>query len=815
MLDAAQQAVCDMHGRTALVLAGPGCGKTHILALRVFKANAEHGVGFDDMLCLTFTNRAAREMNERISALMGYKPEGLFVGNMHRFCFRFLMANGLVPPETGIMDEEDVLEYLDTTFGIVRAGDVANFQKAVMRVYQDEHDFPEGLKQRLRFTLSDADYERVKEYMAYKQRHELIDFDEMILRTYEALTSPEGDLLEMSAFSWVQVDEVQDMTPLQLAIVGRLTANADARVTCLYLGDEQQAIFSFLGAGGAALDQLKRQCGKNILRLQRNYRSPRRLVELCNELASVWLDIDRDFLPEAHPYATDESEVHLVVTDTPGLDMASEVGRLQMLHPGESIAVLTHTNALGDEASEMLRACGIDHIHLSRRDVFKQASFKTVYSHVAVAVNPWRRGEWARLLYQSGSVRTLRSARRLCAGLVDRGIAPDELLAPDAPGAIERFCELMDEEKGLTVAVIDTETTGLDIFEDDVVQIGAVKMRGGRIVEGSEFDILIRTERPLPRSLGNGAPNPLIEVYAQGEHVDAEEAYRLFGEYLSDVDAVAGHNLDFDLPILRFNYHRRAAATELPRVLSDEGESIDTLRVSRLCMPQLRRYRLGELCERLHVAAPEAYHLASADAVATAGLALALRPMAVAKLEGIRELKADKRYRRTSGLFEAAYGHHYRRARALLFDSEIRSDNTLEAELTRVYEAFSNAGFIEEMERYAYVRRLVNEVMVDHALQPRFREQAMKGLSELLTFNEGDLFTNGIINENTSVMTIHKAKGLEMDNVIIYCADTGWGAVVERAKVYYVAFSRARRRLIVQTTGRLDPVVEALRNKLK
>lgn len=89
--DAQQQQIIELSDTTALVLAGPGCGKTHILARRVFHASAH--TDFDEMLCVTFTNRAAREMKQRIEAYMGYVPQNLFVGNMHRFCLRFLYEN--------------------------------------------------------------------------------------------------------------------------------------------------------------------------------------------------------------------------------------------------------------------------------------------------------------------------------------------------------------------------------------------------------------------------------------------------------------------------------------------------------------------------------------------------------------------------------------------------------------------------------------------------------------------------------------------------------------------------------------------------
>ncbi|MDE6310687.1 MAG: UvrD-helicase domain-containing protein [Muribaculaceae bacterium] len=814
MLDSDQQRIQNIFGERALVLAGPGCGKTYILARRVFEVNAQHGVGFEDMLCMTFTNRAAREMNERISSLMGYVPEELFVGNMHRFCFRFLLTNNLLAPETGILDEDDQNEYLLAEFGINRAGDAANFRKAAVRVFQDEHDFPEELKQRLRFTLSETDYSRVKAYMDYKRDNMLVDYDELILRAYEALSSREGDTLEMSSYSWIQVDEVQDMTPLQLAIVRLLANNTGGRTTCLYLGDEQQAIFSFTGAGGPALERLKQECHGHIYHLKRNYRSPRNLVELCNELARVWLDIDEDFLPSTGDDAPEVGVLRLTHAGSPALEAAHEVMRMTTMHPHESVSVLVHTNQQAELVSQALDMAGVTHIKLSRNDMFHQPAFKTIYSHLAVVMNAFRVSEWARLLYQTGAAKSLRAGRRLCSGLIDMGISPAELLGDGDGTILERFCELTDPKADRTIAVLDTETTGLDIFEDDVVEISAVKMRGGRVPEGSEFDVLIRTDRPLPRTLGKGEANPLLDVYDASKAVSPEEGLRMFAEYLCDVDAVAGHNLDFDLPILRFNYRRRSSDGDIPRALQEDAASVDTLWVSRLTLPRRRSYRLGALAGLFGIDTGTA-HLAIDDARATAKLVEMLRPMALTKLPRLREAMADPRMRRVRTRLEDAYGHHYRRARALLEDPQESPGNCLVAEMTWLYDEFESRGLIERIEHYDYLARLVDEVIVDSSREPRFREQLTRRLPELLSFNEGDLFTNGIIMENVSVMTIHKAKGLEMDNVIIYSADTGFGSVSERAKVFYVAFSRARKRLTVHYSCNPDPIVAAIKNKFR
>ena len=84
--DPDQEKIVDFFGGQALVLAAPGCGKTDVLSRRIVKAHRDYAVDYSEMLCITFTNRASREMKERIEETLGDIPSNLYVGNLHRFC---------------------------------------------------------------------------------------------------------------------------------------------------------------------------------------------------------------------------------------------------------------------------------------------------------------------------------------------------------------------------------------------------------------------------------------------------------------------------------------------------------------------------------------------------------------------------------------------------------------------------------------------------------------------------------------------------------------------------------------------------------
>ena len=109
--DASQELVLNLTEGFHLVLAPPGCGKTQILAERLKKA-CEAGVPFSEMLCLTFTNRAARSMQERALPMLSQTDEAPFMGNVHRFCSHFLFEKGLISAATSVVSDDDLLSIL-------------------------------------------------------------------------------------------------------------------------------------------------------------------------------------------------------------------------------------------------------------------------------------------------------------------------------------------------------------------------------------------------------------------------------------------------------------------------------------------------------------------------------------------------------------------------------------------------------------------------------------------------------------------------------------------------------------------------------
>ena len=786
MLDDDQRAVIALRKPSALVLAGPGCGKTHILARRVLYARS-CGVPFADMACLTFTNRAAREMLERVGALAGDTRDLPFVGNLHRFCLRLLFENELIHPDTTIFDDTELEQYCRSAFGYTKPYQAELLSKAARHIYQRNSGHPDAVcltgGEFSPQTLADA-----RKYIAFKQENNLIDFDDILLKAYTALRADSGWRLSNAYFPWLQVDEVQDLTALHLAIIDEIAGDDSTR---LYLGDEQQAIFSFLGAGGAALEALKKRCKGNIYHLGNNYRSSRRLLEITNHLAADYLGIDRNFLPVCRRGEVAAGEARFYTADSDSLPEICSAWVRQLANRNDigSIMVLVRTNRQGEIMSQALADKGIDHIFPGKNDVFRSAAFKTVWSHLAVVMNDCRMHQWVELIYRCRALKSLPSARRLVSELERHAFSPAGLLDIFKPTQCELLCAAVDENR--PIVVFDTETTGLDIENDDIVQLSAVRIIGGRISD-EYFNVFIDSPLPLPAIVG-GTANPLIEQYATERRLTASEALARFIAFAGDGTVLAGHNVDFDMAMLRNNIRRRTGLP-VPQWAEYGAQALDSLHLSRLLHPRLRSYRLGALLETLEIEGLNS-HTALDDARAAGRLLSSLIPEARRVLPAHRAVRANPAVLKVATRLSERYKPLYESTRARVYNAADRSA-TLAAEVMRADDFFVAMKATPPLRHRKYIGRLIDAVIVNPLTQRNLYMQLSANLNALLTFNEGDFFANNIVEEQVRVMTIHKAKGLESDAVVVYDANRGPGRYEDYLRVLYVAFSRARKVLV-------------------
>lgn len=802
----------------ALVLGAPGCGKTDILSIRVLLSHQIYNIDYKDMLCLTFTNRASREMKERIKNTVGDVMADLFVGNLHRFCIKFIYENNLVPIDVGIADDTEQEEIFAELTGKMQVPtwQIMNVTNASAYYYMKAHNFPCEIAGKERY-IDQTTKELAERYSKYKEENKLIDFDDILLLTYSALMEDNYQLkYHYSSYKWIQVDEVQDLNPIQLAIIEKLVAKDYYSV--VYLGDERQAIYSFLGANHDNIVSIKQKAGKNFFVLSNNYRSPMYLLDMLNNYAIYRLKVDATLLPKTNNKqhvddglllincngTTDQRNV--IATLGRNLYLGSQEKFEETKDPKdlESVGILVRTNADADELSKNLEDHGIAHIKLSKKDVFKMVDFKTLFSHFSVVVNDTKFSDWARILYQTKVFVTLQLSKRCIKKMRNIGLTPLDLMYYENSSYYIEFCKSYEDKE---IVLFDTETTGLDIFNDDIVQIAAMKMRNGKIVPGSEIDIIIKLEcdKTIPLTLHDGLVNPMIEEYKrrsvnrqQGNQyfMGAEEAFDFFVKYIGDAELL-GHNVNYDVHILENNIARRTNS-----VLFKTPVYWDTLKMARMLDPNLRKHSLESLLTAYELEGVNS-HNALDDIRATKSLADycydKMYKLVDTQINFISHPELKKVQRRLKEKYWPLYKHTMDK----LYTATINQENTFDYEFDYIYHQMVSLKFIEKIKLYPYIRSLFSKVVIDSEKDVYFNHQLVNHLYEFRTFNEGDFFQNGIIDERMFIMTIHKAKGLEFDNVILYDITNGrmprynTRNVGEDARVLYVAMSRAKKRLYI------------------
>ncbi len=835
ILDSEQSAVVSFSGDTALVLAAPGCGKTEILSYRILMAHQIYKVPFSSMACFTFTNRASRDMRERIKKTVGDEAlSELFVGNLHRFCIRFLYDNEIIPIDTCMIDDadqEEIIREIACDLPWLNASKIKAIGDSACREFMVNNHFPQRLA-----TYKHADnrlWAYANSYAEYKNDYRLIDFDDVLLLTYRAMMEPDYRKYKYASIPWVQVDEVQDLNPLQLAIVDKLLA--DDYDSIVYLGDEKQAIYSFLGTKEDSLITLKRKSGNNFFTLSTNYRSPAYLLNMLNDYAVKVMHVDTLLLSHTDNKTlvddglvlvrcNDDNEqakvVAMLVRDISFKNQeASE--RSADDYKEESTGILVRRNKDADDISQLLQAHEIRHMKITNKDIFKGISFKTLHSHFAVVVNDARFNGWSRLLFQFRILDRKSLATRCIKKMRDIGLTPLDLMNYDDSSYFLEYSRSYEEKE---IVIFDTETTGLNVFEDDIIQIAAVKMRGGAVVPGSELDIIIETNREIPRTLRAGLPNPMFEEYRRRkagrstkpcEHfMKPQEAFQLFLHYVGS-DELLGHNVNYDIHILENNVLRRTSGLSFSAPVC-----WDTLKLARMLDPNLRRHNLETLIEIYGLEGVNS-HNAFDDVNATAALAKHCYGKMQPLLEAQIPFLAHPETKRIQKHLVQKYLPLYRHTLDKLYSPAVDEEHTFLHEFRYAYAQMREHRRIEPIKMFNYMCELFDKVVIDNVKEKYFNHQLCNHLYELRTFNEADLFQNGIITEKTHIMTIHKAKGLEFDNVILYDITGGkfpYGTyrdsirdqeTQEAARLLYVGMSRARKRLHITYKEHLSPFIDS------
>ncbi|NKE67537.1 AAA family ATPase [Ramlibacter sp. RBP-2] len=296
-LNPEQRAAVTLPNEHALILAGAGSGKTRVLTTRIAWLLSTGQVSPGGVLAVTFTNKAAREMMTRLQAMLPLNVRGMWIGTFHGLCNRFLRAHyklANLPQGFQILDTQDQLSAI----------------KRLMKQFNiDDERFPakqtqwfiagckeDGLRPNMVEVHGEDDRKKVEIYQLYEeqcQREGVVDFGELMLRSYELLqgNDPIRDHYQRR-FRHILIDEFQDTNKLQYAWIKMFAQPRDgspgAQPNSVFaVGDDDQSIYAFRGARvGNMADFVREFQVAHQIKLERNYRSYSNILDSANELIS-------------------------------------------------------------------------------------------------------------------------------------------------------------------------------------------------------------------------------------------------------------------------------------------------------------------------------------------------------------------------------------------------------------------------------------------------------------------------------------------------------------------------------------------------
>lgn len=398
-LNERQLAAVTAPDESVLILAGAGSGKTRVLTTRVAYLLAEGRARTSEILAVTFTNKAAKEMLTRLEAIVPFDLRRMWVGTFHGLCNRILRmhaAEAGLPKTFQIMDSSDQLALVKRVMAAANVDAERTDPKYVQNLinWSKENGLRAG-----HLRNDDADEEARGLYALYEQtceREGVVDFAELLLRCYELLERNEVVRHHyQQRFRHILVDEFQDTNVLQyrwLQLLGGMGMGpGGASLNAVFaVGDDDQSIYAFRGANvGNMSDFIRDFRVANPIRLEQNYRSCGVILDAANALIShnedrlgknLWTSGERGARIVVKELEDDRAEAEWIVRE-----IRTEYERR---NTWRSFAVLYRTNAQSRTLESALSAAGVPYVVYGGLRFFERAEVKHVLAYLRLLASP-------------------------------------------------------------------------------------------------------------------------------------------------------------------------------------------------------------------------------------------------------------------------------------------------------------------------------------------------------------------------------------------------------------------------------------------
>ena len=835
ILNDAQRMVAEDGTHHILLTAPAGTGKTGTLARRIARLVEKGMAAPEEILCLTFTNKACREMEHRIQEYMGEKGQGVSVKTIHGFCYELIQAEADNPENRyvnlSVWDEEDCRELMDDILEKwnTRPGNERQMIRNSRYFFYDVDKAKRWLLERNRYTGEAADYlaamnaispnpfnvdkNRARAEMAAsydRQLHSLggMDFNDILIGALHLLSDDGCRRRWSSRFRYLHVDEMQDMSMLEYGIVLHLASQA--RV--LLAGDYFQTIYEWRGSDPIQLIQrFTREFHPEVYTFTENYRATPLLLkaaegylrnafskDIPDERSSVSSVREGQGEPIViHPaFETLDGEARWIIQCIEFL--VHKQKKLQEAEQGK-ICILCRNNAYNERLEEaftrqlnQLKADGsgrwdfIRFLRIGEEKLYRKREVKDVLAALHLAENPFDNNSARRLCLNWGKGIGEATVKKILSSDYRKlGIALSDFLRPDVLRYADTYGTLLQALDEGRLTVFDVESTGTSTPTDEIVQLAAVTLnRDGQVT--ARFNRLVKPSGPV------GESEKIHHISDERLKAEGEPPEKVFADFLAFTrnHILAGHNVSYDIHILM---------SQMRRLGMDPVETpawVDTLEIFRRYYPELKNHKLeylGEVFKVHHKSSHNAYD----DILATAEILM----YAVN-----HHLRPERDARRACiSPYVSLFMPMARIVQDISRMSWKQNPNALIGQVIsqlNMDEYFTQQGKTRERQHLEELKRCA-EAYPDYGRPP---QDVLQEYLAMPALDAGDeiLWQSG--QAGIPIATVHQAKGMEFDFVFMAgMADENFpsfgalkaGMLMEEKRLFYVAITRARKRLFI------------------
>lgn len=392
--DRQKEAVYETEG-PVLLLAGAGSGKTRVLTHRIAYLIENNGVNPWNILAITFTNKAAGEMRERVNSLIGFGAEQIWVATFHSACVRILRRHiDLLGYSTNfsIYDTDDQKSLMKEVCKRLEIDTKVYKERSILSAISSAKDELIGPKEFYQNTIGDYSKQKIavayEEYQKALKNNNALDFDDIIVKTIELFKAyPEVLLNYQERFRYIMVDEYQDTNTAQFELIHLLAGKY--RNLCV-VGDDDQSIYKFRGANiHNILDFEKVFPEAKVIKLEQNYRSTKKILEAANcvirnntarKEKALWTENEEGERIHFRQFDTAYEEAEYVVSDI------IKAKRNNEAEYGQN-AVLYRTNAQSRLLEEQFVKAGVPYDVIGSINFYARKEIKDILAYLKTIDN--------------------------------------------------------------------------------------------------------------------------------------------------------------------------------------------------------------------------------------------------------------------------------------------------------------------------------------------------------------------------------------------------------------------------------------------